>query len=327
MRFVGPDSTLEFDGNDMNTDLFENPLPFEPVKNEGEMSFVGDPFEYLNLVPSNAELITSLAEPITTASIVQSASHSVPKHSILLQQLQQDTKTDWHSDDILTQLLREASSPVAAAPSLELKRELQQLDVTPQMTLQLLANAGIQQPGKRQIQLHSELVRHLASQLTGAAAPAVEPAPQPSAKVHLPLQIQLAATNPTKAPVMSQIIATPQKSQKIIVQQIQRPPAQSQPKALPSAAPVSNSQSPPAVFLPQQIIITSQPQQQVQQQPQAINLQQLQVSWQPYRYSECRLSSGYRASCTVQSPYNEHNYDMPISVTSNTCTFLTVLSH
>lgn len=325
MRFVGPDSTLEFDGNDMNTDLFENPLPFEPVKNESEMPFEGDPFEYLNLVPSNAELITSLAEPITTASM-QNASHSAPKHSILLQQLQQDTKSDWHSDDILTQLLREASSPVGAAvPSPELKRELQQLDVTPQMTLQLLTNAGIQQPGKRQIQLHSELARHLASQLTGAA-PAVEPA-QPSAKVHLPLQIQLAAANPTKAPVMSQIITNPQKSQKIIVQQIQRPPAQSQPKALPSAAPVSNSQSPPAVFLPQQIIITSQPQQQVQPQPQAINLQQLQVSWQPYRYSECRLSSAYVASCTVQSPYNEHNYDMPISITSNTCIFLTILSH
>lgn len=292
MQYGSHEPTLDFDGSDMNVDLFDSQLGFDSVKHENDLPFVDDAFDFINYTrSSNPELVASLSEPIDTIASVTSTSpgfvhQTPPKHSILLQQLQEDAK---HHDDILVQLLREASNTGIQSSGSILQQELDRtepprVNVSPQTTLQLLTRAGIQQPGKRQIQLHSELARHLTSQLVRATAshqdlPQQQPV-QPNAKVQLPVQIRLASkSTPAAAPVMSQIITAPQKNQKIIVQQIQ----QHQQQQLQSPSPSSASPSPSTVYLPQQIIITSQPQQPVQQQPPAINLQQLQVCQQLHR--------------------------------------------
>lgn len=289
MQYGSHEPTLDFDGSDMNIDLFDSQLGFDSVKHESELPFVDDAFNFINYTSgSNSELIASLSEPIDTSASITSTSPGLshqtpPKHSILLQQLKEDAN---HQDDILVQLLREAgntgSQPSGSILQHELDRTEPLVNVSPQATLQLLMKAGIQQPGKRQIQLHSELARHLTSQLVRAAASHQDQQQQPvqsNAKVQLPVQIRLASkSTPATTPVVSQIITSPQKNQKIIVQPIQqhRQPQLQSPS--PSSSSLSSSPSPSTVYLPQQIIITSQPQQPVQQQqPPAINLQQLQV--------------------------------------------------
>lgn len=312
MRYGSHEPTLDFDGSDMNVDLFDSQLGFDSVKHESDLPFVDDAFDFINYTScSNSELVASLSEPTNTRASITSSSPGLvhqtpPKHSILLQQLQEDAK---QPDDILVQLLREASSSgIQSSGSIlqhELDRTEPRVDVSPQTTLQLLTKAGIQQPGKRQIQLHSELARHLTSQLVRATASHQDQQQQqqqpvqPSAKVQLPVQIRLASkSTPTTAPVMSQIITAPQKSQKIIVQQIQQH-QQPQLQSLPQSSSSSSSPSPSTVYLPQQIIITSQPQQPVQQQPPAINLQQLQVCQQLYHTV---LENLYSTSSGTNSP-------------------------
>lgn len=293
MRYGSHEPTLDFDGSDMNVDLFDSQLGFDSVKHESELPFVDDAFDFINYTScSNSELVASLSEPTHTSASITSSSPGLvhqtpPKHSILLQQLQEDAK---QPDDILVQLLREASSSGIQSSGSILQQELDRteprVEVSPQTNLQLLTKAGIQQPGKRQIQLHSELARHLTSQLVRANASHQDQQQQqpvqPSAKVQLPVQIRLASkSTPTTTPAVSQIITAPQKNQKIIVQQIQQHQQQQLQSPSPSST-LSSSPSPSTVYLPQQIIITSQPQQPVQQQPPAINLQQLQVCQQLY---------------------------------------------
>ena len=53
-------------------------------------------------------------------------------------------------------------------------------NVSSAATLELLAQAGIEQPVKRQIQLHSELARHITNQKVGQHKPA---------ELHTPLQV------------------------------------------------------------------------------------------------------------------------------------------
>jgi len=97
------------------------------------------------------------------------------KSSILLQQLKQnhiDNKpSQWQSQGIsIADLLQTQELPIesgnflmSSAPTEVASTDGAMLD---DVTMELLAQAGIQQPAKRQIQLHSELVRHLSNQIS-----------------------------------------------------------------------------------------------------------------------------------------------------------------
>ena len=170
-----------------------------------------DPFGLINYGdPEEIATIQYATAPAATRNLpATSSSPSVSaaaKHSLLLQQLQPDPQSDAESKRALARLLAQMGQqqthqgqpvgvvaghpqPTSAPAGLQprqttiLEQELTRPDRPKQeansATLQFLARAGIDEPGRRQIHLHSELVRHLsAASSTAPAAPVAAVAPQ-----------------------------------------------------------------------------------------------------------------------------------------------------
>jgi hypothetical protein len=197
-NFIGSDVSIQ-------PELFDGQLNGpSSVKAESDIlglhddNFGLDSFDLINFANANVACGTnpySTSTPIHAGStavtgsnqyFVQPAKQSAQtqKSRILLQQLKQDQSdvkpAQFHSQgksiaDLLqtqellvdSSLLQVQPSPIEIAPT-----STTALDVSSPVTLELLAQAGIQQPDKRQIHLHSELARHLSCQLVDQQKPA-----------------------------------------------------------------------------------------------------------------------------------------------------------
>jgi len=177
-NFLGPDGSMQ-------TELFDGQLNCtSSVKPESDFlslqddNYGFDSFDLVNFANANVACGTnSYSSNTSTQSTVQQIK-PLPqnqKSSILLQQLKQnhiDNKpSQWQSQGIsIADLLQTQELPIesgnflmSSAPTEVASTDGAMLD---DVTMELLAQAGIQQPAKRQIQLHSELVRHLSNQIS-----------------------------------------------------------------------------------------------------------------------------------------------------------------
>jgi sterol regulatory element-binding transcription factor 1 len=177
------------------------------------------------------------------------------------------------------------------------------LDMTSPATQELLRQAGIQQPVKRQIQLHSDLAQHLSTQLSQ---------PQKSIELQAPFQLQLSANGLQQQiittnvqPNQQQSVRTTMQPQKIILQQ------------LPQQQLVGQQQQ---LSLPQQIIITTQPPPPPPPQQAQISLQQLQqLLLQSQLASTTDVNGGAGASIMITtSPVSSAGVSItPATVSTN----------
>lgn len=233
----------------------------------------------------NAPFFNSIvSNPSVTSSCVTVPSMQVQsKQQQLIKQLL-EMQTDASSAQVIAQLLNQMQTDVQVQPQqhqqvvLPLPQQQQpqqqtapqpKLTMTLETALQLMAQAGVQQPVKRQLQLHTDLATHVVTpQIT-----------QQQVSIQQPQFIQAATTAPLQftmskgtalehKPIFQNNVQQSQTigGQRVIVQQVQPQHQQS---------PVTAT----TVALPQSLIINTQPRIQPPQQPQQpsqITLQQLQ---------------------------------------------------
>lgn len=239
---------------------------------------------FFNSIVSNPSLSSNC---VTVPSMqVQSRQQQLIKQLLEMQ-------TDVSSAQVIAQLLNQMQADAQVQPQqhqqvvLPIPQQQQQQQQQPQLqqqaapqpkltmtleaALQLMAQAGVQQPVKRQIQLHTDLAQHhvVTPQIT-----------QQQVSIQQPQFIQAASTAPLQftmstgtgvehKPILQNNVQQSQTigAQRVIVQQVQ---AQHQHTPVTAAT----------VALPQSLIINTQPRQQPQlqqpQQPSQITLQQLQ---------------------------------------------------
>ena len=273
---------MNFDTGDVTDDLFANQFSFGSVKQENvvmqqNLENIDFDFSEFSNLHSNDAMVHQASQQMASTPTIPVPT-KVPKHSILLQQLQEETKPAVDSSElILKRLLQQAQAsrgPSEMNPTLDiLQPEPPKINfINSAATLQLLTKAGIQQPAKRQIQLHSELARHL----TARVSP-IQLGQQQQQQVQQQQQqgipkVQIRLASKADMPTADARMEGQRRVQKIILQPVQ----QQQPKQ-----PMPPAQT---VILPQQIIVNPRPQQQ-QPQPQqttsSISLEQLQqvMNW------------------------------------------------
>ncbi len=143
-------------------------------------------FANANVACGTDNLYSWSSNPQSSTSVASAPLAKPPGNSqkggILLQQLQQDRadikpqtlQSQWQSQGIsIADLLQtpepsiESSLLSINSPASDVSTHIASdatLDISSPGTLELLAQAGIQQPGKRNIQLHSDLVRNMSTQ-------------------------------------------------------------------------------------------------------------------------------------------------------------------
>ena len=260
------------------------------------------------------------------------------KHSLLLQELQADPESDVESKEALARLLasQRVEGPRGGVEGGRVGTILEQELMRPDgAALQMFARAGIAQPVKRQIHLHSELARHLS---TAAQVAAVAPQPKPTVVAQpIKLRVACAPAAPQVAPVRTQIII--QKVQPQVLQpSVRQPLVGSQPlKVQPRQVlvqPASVHQSVRASIQPvnaqqrltvqqvqvlqqqqqqrqKQVYIEQQPVQQMQQMQQAVNVQQFQPA---VSVQQAVNVQQFQPAVSVQQAVNVQQFQQAVSV-------------
>ena len=165
----------------LSSELFDGQLDnTAAVKQESDVleSFSVDAFDLAGFANANTACGTTTMytqnvlnqSSIVTAANVQNSA-AVPQLQFILQQPQQSVPQNSTSTISVADLLRaQEVASVSNGTSLQLptvpdtSTVSPTLDLTSPVTLELLAQAGIHQPVKRQIQLHSELAQHITTQ-------------------------------------------------------------------------------------------------------------------------------------------------------------------
>ena len=165
----------------LSSELFDGQLDnTAAVKQESDVleSFSVDAFDLAGFANANTACGTTTMytqnvlnqSSIVTAANVQNSA-AVPQLQFILQQPQQSVPQNSTSTISVADLLRaQEVASVNNGTSLQLptvpdtSTVSPTLDLTSPVTLELLAQAGIHQPVKRQIQLHSELAQHITTQ-------------------------------------------------------------------------------------------------------------------------------------------------------------------
>ena len=165
----------------LSSELFDGQLDnTAAVKQESDVleSFSVDAFDLAGFANANTACGTTTMytqnvlnqSSIVTAANVQNSA-AAPQLQFILQQPQQSVPQNSTSTISVADLLRaQEVASVNNGTSLQLptvpdtSTVSPTLDLTSPVTLELLAQAGIHQPVKRQIQLHSELAQHITTQ-------------------------------------------------------------------------------------------------------------------------------------------------------------------
>jgi len=165
----------------LSSELFDGQLDnTAAVKQESDVleSFSVDAFDLAGFANANTACGTTTMytqnvlnqSSIVTAANVQNSA-AAPQLQFILQQPQQSVPQNSTSTISVADLLRaQEVASVSNGTSLQLptvpdtSTVSPTLDLTSPVTLELLAQAGIHQPVKRQIQLHSELAQHITTQ-------------------------------------------------------------------------------------------------------------------------------------------------------------------
>lgn len=171
-------------GLPLSSELFDGQLEnTASVKQETDVleNFITDAFDLAGFANANtacgtttmySQNVLNQSSVVTTSGVPNSAVDSAgPQLQVILQQPQLSAQQNSTSTISVADLLR-AQEMVSAGSGTSLQLPTTPdmstvsptLDLTSPVTLELLAQAGIQQPVKRQIQLHSELAQHITTQ-------------------------------------------------------------------------------------------------------------------------------------------------------------------